>query len=116
MKWIIPAVFLGIAVIGYFRYDKGMFRTVQTILLILMAILYWNMKNGLSKDGIVMMGSLVPYSKAKDLDVDENDCCVKFKKKGAPAAVYYEYEQLDEVRAYLCKHAGLSFETKKKKK
>lgn len=112
MKWIIPSIFIAIAVIGFMRYE-GTFRIVQTVVLILMAVMYYGMKNGLAKDGIVMMGSFLPYKDAKNLDVDVRECCVKFKKKNAPAALYFDNEQLDEIRLYLIKHAGLTFKKKK---
>lgn len=112
-KWIIPVVLIAVGVIGIFQY-KSTFGIIQAIVFALMAYLYYGMKSGLSKDGIVQMGRLTPYSKAENLDVDENDCCVKFSRKKAPVALYYDYEQLNDVRMYLTKHAGVNLIKKKK--
>ena len=54
MKWMIPVLFLVIAVIGFVRYE-GIFRIVQFIVPIILGIMYYFMKSGLSDEGIVLI-------------------------------------------------------------
>ena len=65
-RWVIPALFWAIALLGLFNYS-GAFRWIQTILLAVMGGIYWQMDSGLSPKGIVMIGRLYPYEKTKPI-------------------------------------------------
>lgn len=106
-RWVIPAMFWGIALIGVFRYT-GIFRAVQTAVLVGFGGLYWTFNSGLSKDGIVMIGRLYPYTKLKKIQVDDADHCVNFSKNGAMAPIPFKEEQMRDVRNYLVKYAGIA--------
>ena len=44
MKWMIPVLFLAIAMIGFIRYE-GVFRIVQFIVPIILGVMYYFMKS-----------------------------------------------------------------------
>ena len=104
-RWVIPALFWAIALLGLFNYS-GAFRWIQTILLAAMGGIYWKMDSGLSPKGIVMIGRLYPYEKTKPITVDDEQHCVNFTIRRAPTPVYFKPEQMKEVRSYLSKYAG----------
>ena len=106
-RWVIPALFWAIALLGFFNY-KGVFRWVQTILLAVMGGIYWKMESGLSTKGVVMIGRLYPYEKTKPIVIDDEQHCVNFTIRRAPTPVYFLPEQMKEVRSYLSKHAGVA--------
>jgi len=105
-RWVIPAVFWAIALLGLFNYT-GAFRWIQTILLAIMGGLYWMMDSGLSRKGMVMIGRLYPYEKIKPITIDDEDHCVNFTIRRASTPIYFMPEQMKEVRSYLSKYAGL---------
>ena len=104
-RWVIPALFWAIALLGLFNY-KGAFRWIQTILLAVMGGIYWMMESGLSPKGVVMIGRLYPYEKTKPIVIDDEQHCVNFTIRRAPTPVYFHPDQMKEVRSYLSKHAG----------
>ncbi|MGM9940835.1 MAG: hypothetical protein ACI32N_02450 [Bulleidia sp.] len=105
-KWIIPALFLVVAVIGFFKYqDTPVFRIVQTAALVICAGLYYTVKSGLSDEGIVMMGALTKWEKAGSVTLNKKEACVIFKLRGKTAVLYFDPDQLDEVRNFLAQRS-----------
>lgn len=105
-KWLIPALFLVVAVIGFFKYqDDPVFRIVQTGALVLCAGLYYTVKSGLSEDGVVMMGALTKWEKAGSVTLNKKESCLIFRLRGKTAALYFDPDQLDEVRKFLAQRA-----------
>ena len=106
-RWVIPAVFWSIALLGLFNY-RGVFRVIQTIMLVLMGAIYWTFDSGLCPQGVVMIGRLYPYEKAKPITVDDESHCVNFTIRKAPTPVFFPPEQMKDVHNYLAKHAGVA--------
>lgn len=105
-KWLIPALFLVVAVIGFFKYqDDPVFRIVQSGALVLCAGLYYTVKSGLSEDGVVMMGALTKWEKAGSVTLNKKESCLIFRLRGKTAALYFDPDQLDEVRKFLAQRA-----------
>ena len=101
-KWIIPAIFIVVAVIGFFKYqDDPYFRYIQTGALLLCAGLYYTMRSGLSDDGVVMMGALTKWEKAGSITLNKKESCIIFKLRGKTAALYFDPDQLNDVRNFL---------------
>ena len=101
-KLLIIAIFGLLIVAGLIRYE-GNFKYIQTILLVIITFMYYNMKSGLSAKGIVMMGSLTTYEKASPISVSKENSCVTFKQKKLDAALFFDPDQYEEIREYLRK-------------
>ena len=112
MKWMIPVLFIAIAVIGFVRYE-GIFRIVQFVVPIILGIMYYFMKSGLSDEGIVMMGSLIKFHKTGQVTLSRSDNSIYFVKNKITTALFFEEDQFDEVRDFLKKHSVKSDYLKK---
>ena len=112
MKWMIPVLFIAIAVSGFVRYE-GIFRIVQFVVPIILGIMYYFMKSGLSDEGIVMMGSLIKFHKAGQVTLSRSDNSIYFVKNKITTALFFEEDQFDEVRDFLKKHSVKSDYLKK---
>ena len=104
MKWMIPVLFLAIAVIGFVRYE-GVFRIVQFIVPIILGVMYYFMKSGLSDEGIVMMGSLIKFHKAGQVMLSRSDNSIYFARNKIQTALFFEEDQVDEVRNFVNEHS-----------
>ena len=109
-KWVLPLIVVLVAIQGWMNYEPGIFRMIQTIVLLTLASATYTAKSGLCDEGIVRVGKLYKFNDANisNIDVDDIDCCVKFVKSVTPNALYFDYEQMDEVRAFLAKYVKLS--------
>ena len=112
MKWMIPVLFLAIAIIGFIRYE-GVFRIVQFIVPIILGVMYYFMKSGLSDEGIVMMGSLIKFHKAGQVMLSRSDNSIYFVRNKIQTALFFEEDQFDEVRNFLKEHSVKSDYLKK---
>ena len=112
MKWMIPVLFLAIAMIGFIRYE-GIFRIVQFIVPIILGVMYYFMKSGLSDEGIVMMGSLIKFHKAGQVMLSRSDNSIYFVRNKIQTALFFEEDQFDEVRKFLKEHSVKSDYLKK---
>ena len=112
MKWMIPVLFLAIAIIGFVRYE-GVFRIVQFIVPIILGVMYYFMKSGLSDEGIVMMGSLIKFHKAGQVMLSRSDNSIYFVRNKIQTALLFEEDQFDEVRNFLKEHSVKSDYLKK---
>ena len=112
MKWMIPVLFLAIAIIGFVRYE-GVFRIVQFIVPIVLGVMYYFMKSGLSDEGIVMMGSLIKFHKAGQVMLSRSDNSIYFVRNKIQTALFFEEDQFDEVRNFLKEHSVKSDYLKK---
>ncbi len=105
-KWIIPLLFVAVAVIGFFRYkDTPVFRWVQTISLLVFAGMYYMLRSGLADEGVVMMGSLTKWDNAGDVTLNRKESCLLFKLRKRTAALYFDPDQLEDVRKFLADHS-----------
>ena len=114
-RWVIPAVFWGIALVSNFNYT-GSFRVIQTIILIVMGIMYWFMKSGLCPEGVVMIGRLYKYEKCKPMEIDDEFNALKLTIRRAPTEIRFPDQDMNDIRKYLSKHAGLAFKNVRRKK
>ena len=106
MKWMIPVLFLAIAMIGVFRI-------VQFIVPIILGVMYYFMKSGLSDEGIVMMGSLIKFHKAGQVMLSRSDNSIYFVRNKIQTALFFEEDQFNEVRNFLKEHSVKSDYLKK---
>ncbi len=100
MRWLIPSIFVIVAVVCVLNYE-GIFRIIQTIAMLICAVLYYMQKSGLSDEGIVNVGSLTTYTQAGRVTVNRRDHNISFTYGKRKAILYFEPEQMDEVRAFL---------------
>ncbi|MCH3960571.1 MAG: hypothetical protein LKF53_00590 [Solobacterium sp.] len=103
-RWLVPALFAAVAVVGVFRYT-GVFRWTQTIALLVFAVMYYILKSGLCEEGIVMNGALTHWEDAGTVTLSKKDSCILFRLKKRNAALYFDPDQLDEVRGFLAARA-----------
>ena len=104
-RWVIPALFIVVAVIGFFRYkDDIPFRYIETVCLVVFAVMYYNIGSGLCEEGIVNMGALVPWDSAGKVRVMDHESCIIYKWKRREASMYFDADKMDEVRKYLRTH------------
>ena len=99
-KSFIFTFFILLAIVGFWR-NTGFFRYVQSIIVIILGIMYLQMKSGLSADGVVLMGSLTPYKKIKSLVLSANDASIFFTYNKKTKALFFKEEQYNEFRNYL---------------
>ncbi len=99
-RWLVPLLFAAVAVYGFFRYT-GVFRWSQTIALLVFAVMYYFLKSGLCEEGIVMNGALTKWEDAGTVTLSKNDSCIFFRLKKRNAALYFDADQLDQVRKFL---------------
>lgn len=105
-RWIVPLLFVVVAVIGINRYS-GVFRIVQTIFLLLFAALYYNIRSGFADEGIVSMGTLIPYDKAGTVTLNKKNSCILYRCRGRDAAMFVDPDQIPEIREFLQKKSKL---------
>jgi hypothetical protein len=105
-RWIVPLLFVVVAVIGINRYS-GVFRIVQTIFLLLFAALYYNIRSGFADEGIVSMGTLIPYDKAGTVTLNKKNSCILYRYRGRDAAMFVDPDQIPEIREFLQKKSKL---------
>lgn len=105
-RWIVPLLFVVVAVIGINRYS-GVFRIVQTIFLLLFAALYYNIRSGFANEGIVSMGTLIPYDKAGTVTLNKKNSCILYRYRGRDAAMFVDPDQIPEIREFLQKKSKL---------
>ena len=105
-RWIVPLLFVVVAVIGINRYS-GVFRIVQTIFLLLFAALYYNIRSGFADEGIVSMGTLIPYDKAGTVTLNKKNSCILYCYRGRDAAMFVDPDQIPEIREFLQKKSKL---------
>ena len=98
--------------IGFVRYE-GVFRIVQFIVPIILGVMYYFMKSGLSDEGIVMMGSLIKFHKAGQVMLSRSDNSIYFVRNKIQTALFFEEDQFDEVRNFLKEHSVKSDYLKK---
>ena len=114
-RWVIPCIFWGIAAVSNFNYT-GSFRLIQTIILIVMGILYWFMKSGLAPEGVVMIGRLYRYEKCMPMEVDDEYECVRLTIRKAPAEIRFPDGDMKAIRKYLSDHAGIPIKNVRRRK
>ena len=112
MKWMIPVLFLAIAIIGFVRYE-GVVLIVHFFVPIVVGVMYYFMKSGLSDVGFLMMGSLIKFHKAGQVMLSRSDNSIYFVRNKIQTALFFEEDQFDEVRNFLKEHSVKSDYLKK---
>lgn len=105
-KWIVPLLFVLAAVMGAFRYT-GVFRIVQTVILLIFAAMYYNVRSGFADEGIVSMGTMIPYEKAGTVTLDRKNSCILYSVRGRETAMFLDPDQIPEIREFLQKKSRL---------
>lgn len=104
MQWLIPTIFVVVAVIGWFRYD-GLFQYIQTAALLVFAAMYYFVKSGLSEEGIVLNGALTPWDAAGKVTLAKKEHSITYRTKRRDTTLYFAPEQMEEVRKFLASRA-----------
>ena len=99
-RWLVPSLFIVVLIVGLFRY-QGLFTIIQSVCLLVFAVLYWFVGSGLSDEGIVLNGVLTKWEDAGEVTVKKNDCCLIFRQKGRDTAMYFDADQLEVMRKFV---------------
>ncbi len=106
LRWVIPALFWGLAVVSAFMYT-GTIRYIQPAAVFILGSLYWLMGSGLSRDGIVVIGKLYPYNKIIKYEFNEEAKQVQFYIKTGGIPLDFPDRGMKELRKYLSDKAGI---------
>ena len=68
--WIITVFFVGIGIIRLFQ-NHSLFSIIQTVLIVLLGVLYSQMRSGFSDQGIVLLGNLYTWDRITQADVTD---------------------------------------------
>ena len=105
--WIITVFFVGIGIIRLFQ-NHSLFSIIQTVLIVLLGVLYSQMRSGFSDQGIVLLGNLYTWDRITQADVTEaeetREIKVEFKVKKVSRFVYFTTAQRDEIEAMLTRY------------
>ena len=105
--WIITAFFVVIGIIRLFQ-NHSLFSIVQTVLIVLLGVLYSQMRSGFSDQGIVLLGNLYTWDRITQADVTEaeetREIKVEFTVKKVSRFVYFSTAQRDAVEATLTRY------------
>ena len=105
--WIITAFFVVIGIIRLFQ-NHSLFSIVQTVLIVLLGVLYSQMRSGFSDQGIVLLGNLYTWDRITQADVTEaeetREIKVEFTVKKVSRFVYFSTAQRDAVEAMLTRY------------
>ena len=105
--WIITVFFVGIGIIRLFQ-NHSLFSIIQTVLIVLLGVLYSQMRSGFSDQGIVLLGNLYTWDRITQADVTDTEetqeIKVEFTVKKVSRFVYFTTAQRDEVEAMLTRY------------
>lgn len=101
-RYVVFVLFVLLAIVGFF-HNEGIFRFIQSGIVILLGLMYLNMKSGLSPEGVVLMGSLAKYKKIKSITLSKNDSSLFFEHMKKTNALFFRPEQYDDFRNYLAR-------------
>ena len=104
-RWLVAGMFLLLGAAGFLNY-RTPFTWIQLAFMALIAGMYMMLKSGLSEDGIIMTGSFISYDKAGRITLYKKDHFISFHSRGNRVDLHFEEGQMDEVRAWLKKHAS----------
>jgi hypothetical protein len=111
MQWLVPVIFVAVAVFGWFRYD-GLFKYVQTAALLAFAVMYYFLKSGLSPEGIVINGALTTWGDAGSVTLSKKDNCVTIHNQKKVSSMYFDPSQLETIRKFLKERSVKASDTK----
>ena len=101
--WIITVFFVGIGIIRLFQ-NHSLFSIIQTVLIVLLGVLYSQMRSGFSDQGIVLLGNLYTWDRITQADVTDTEIKVEFTVKKVSRFVYFTTAQRDEIEAMLTRY------------
>ena len=105
--WIITVFFVGIGIIRLFQ-NHSLFSIIQTVLIVLLGVLYSQMRSGFSDQGIVLLGNLYTWDRITQADVTDTEetqeIKVEFTVKKVSRFVYFTTAQRDAVEAMLTRY------------
>ena len=105
--WIITVFFVGIGIIRLFQ-NHSLFSIIQTVLIVLLGVLYSQMRSGFSDQGIVLLGNLYTWDRITQADVPDTEetqeIKVEFTVKKVSRFVYFTTAQRDEIEAMLTRY------------
>ena len=105
--WIITVFFVGIGIIRLFQ-NHSLFSIIQTVLIVLLGVLYSQMRSGFSDQGIVLLGNLYTWDRITQADVTDTEetqeIKVEFTVKKVSRFVYFTTAQRDAVEEMLTRY------------
>ena len=105
--WIITVFFVVIGIIRLFQ-NHSLFSIIQTVLIVLLGVLYSQMRSGFSDQGIVLLGNLYTWDRITQADVTDTEetqeIKVEFTVKKVSRFVYFTTAQRDAVEAMLTRY------------
>ena len=63
--------------------------------------------SGFAEEGIVSMGTMIPYEKAGTITLNRNNNCILFRVRGRDAALFIDPDQIPAIREFLQKKSRL---------
>lgn len=104
-KIVISCMFFGVAVLTFVRYT-GWIRYVQTIVLVLIGVLFYLVKSGICDTGVVVTGVFTPWSRVGQVSFNRSDSSISFEVNHKPVRLYFKAEQMDQIRMFLSTRAN----------
>lgn len=105
--WIITVFFIVIGIIRLFQ-EHSVFSIVQTVLIVLLGVLYSQMRSGFSGRGIVLLGNLYTWDRITQADVidaeETQEIKVEFTVKKVSRFIYFSTAQREAVEAMLTRY------------
>ena len=88
--------------------NHSLFSIIQTVLIVLLGVLYSQMRSGFSDQGIVLLGNLYTWDRITQADVTDTEetqeIKVEFTVKKVSRFVYFTTAQRDEIEAMLTRY------------
>ena len=95
-RFIVSGFLFLLGLFGIFAYD-GLFRIIQTSVILFITVMLWMLKSGLAKEGAVAGGSMIPYSKTETITVLKRECKVQVTSKRGTTGLQFKDDQMSRV-------------------
>lgn len=95
-RFVVSGFLFLLGLFGIFVYD-GIFRIIQTCVMLFLSVMLWLLKSGLAKEGAVAGGSMIPYSKIETMTILKKECKVQVTSKRGTTGLQFKREQLVKV-------------------
>ncbi|MBR2811739.1 MAG: hypothetical protein IKD69_10195 [Solobacterium sp.] len=103
---LVVTVMLGALAALSFLHDTGFMKWFQPAFIIAMAVVYRMLKSGFSPEGIVSMGSLIPYGRITNISYSRKNSTIYFTRGKQKTGIYVKPEAFDDIRNYVESHRG----------
>lgn len=101
-KLFLSIMFFVVAAISFYNYE-GLAKWVQCISLLAIGVTFMFVKSGVSIDGIIVTGVEITWQQAGEATINYTDNTLAFENKKRPYRLYFEADDIKEVRDILKK-------------